>query len=146
MKNINLRLDDDLHGRLKHLSDLDRRSLQQEIIVLLGRACDAFDTEQKRPGSERGMVYVRVSGKDVVVTSQDDGDPLPPREVYRIGPDGESWTPGWRELGRQVIGDESTHHKADSVIGRAAQKIYAQYVEETRAAADRVLEIKQGTD
>ena len=131
MKNINLRLDDDLHGRLKHISDLDRRSLQQEIIFLLGRACDAFDAELDA-SAERGMVYVRVSGKDVIVTSQDDGDTAKPREVYRIGPDGESWTPGWRELGQQVIGDESTHHKAGSIIGLAAQKILAQAVEEKR--------------
>jgi hypothetical protein len=129
MKNINLRLDDGLHGRLKHIADLDRRSLQQEIIFLLNRAYDEFDAEQ-HAAAERGMVYVRVSGKDVIVTSQDDGETAKPREVYRIGPDGESWTPGWRELGRQVIGDESTHHKAGSVIGRAAQKIYAQAVEE----------------
>jgi predicted HicB family RNase H-like nuclease len=40
MKNINLRLDDELHGRLKHIADLDRRSLQQEIIYLLNRAYD----------------------------------------------------------------------------------------------------------
>jgi predicted transcriptional regulator len=129
MKNINLRLDDDLHSRLKHIADLDRRSLQQEIIFLLGRACDAFDAEL-RAAAERGMVYVHVAGKDVIVTSQDDGETAKPREVYRIGPDGESWTPGWRELGQQVIGDESTHHPAGSVIGRAAQKIYAQTVKE----------------
>lgn len=129
MKNINLRLDDDLHGRLKHIADLDRRSLQQEIIYLLGRACDAFDAERETE-AERGMVYVRVSGKHVIVTSRDDGETAEPREVYRIGPDGESWTPGWRELGRQVIGDESTHHEAGSIIGRAAQKILAQAVEE----------------
>ena len=131
MKNINLRLGDDLHGRLKHISDLDRRSLQQEIIFLLSRACDAFDTEQ-RGSAERGMVYVRASGKDVIVTEQDDGATRP-REVYRIGPDGETWTPGWRELGRQVIGDESTHHKAGSVIGRAAQKIGEEMWREVKA-------------
>jgi len=127
MKNINLRLDDELHGRLKHIADLDRRSLQQEIIVLLGRACDAFDAELKRPGSERGMVYVHVSGQAVIVTGQDDGEF---REVYRIGPGVETWAPGWRELGQQVIGDEATHHEPDSIIGRAAQKIYAQTVKE----------------
>lgn len=132
MKNINLRLDDDLHGRLKHIADLDRRSLQQEIIFLLGRACDAFDAELKRPGSERGTVYVRVSGEHVIVTDQDDHETAKPREVYRIGPDGESWTPGWRELGQQIIGDEATHHEADSVIGLAAQKIHAQAVKEKR--------------
>ena len=122
MKNINLRLDDDLHGRLKHIADLDRRSLQQEIIFLLGRARDDFDAEQ-RAGAERGTVYVHVSGKNVIVTDQDDGETAKPREVYRIGPDGESWTPGWRELGRQIIGDEATHHEPGSVIGLAAQKI-----------------------
>jgi hypothetical protein len=130
MKNINLRLDDDLHGRLKHIADLDRRSLQQEIAFMLGRACDAFDAELKRPGSERGTVYVRASGKHVIVTDQDDSPGAKPREVYRIGPDGESWTPGWRELGRQIIGDEATHHAAGSVIGRAAQRLLAQAVEE----------------
>ena len=122
MKNINLRLEDDLHGRLKHIADLDRRSLQQEITFLLGRACDAFDAELEAEAG-RGMVYVNVSGKNVIVTSKDDGDTAKPREVYRIGPDGESWTPGWRELGQQIIGDEATHHAADSVIGLAAQKI-----------------------
>jgi hypothetical protein len=132
MKNINLRLDDDLHGRLKHIADLDHRSLQQEIAFMLGRACDAFDAELKRPGAERGTVYVQVSGKHVIVTNQDDGETAKPREVYRIGPDGESWTPGWRELGRQVIGDEATHHDAGSVIGRAARKIHAQAAEEKR--------------
>jgi predicted transcriptional regulator len=131
MKNINLRLDDELHGRLKHIADLDRRSLQQEIVFLLGRACDAFDAEL-RDGAERGMVHVQVSGETVIVTDQDDGENTKPREVYRIGPDGESWTPGWRELAQQIIGDESTHHEADSVIGRAAQKIYAQAVKEKR--------------
>ena len=124
MKNINLRLDDNLHGRLKHLADLDRRSLQQEIIFLLGRAYDEFDAEQ-RVGAGRGTVHVRISGENVIVTDQDDDETVRPREVYRIGPDGESWTPGWRELGQQVIGDEATHHEADSVIGRAAQKIHA---------------------
>ena len=125
MKNINLRLDDELHGRLKHIADLDHRSLQQEIAFLLGRACDAFDAERDA-AAERGTVHVRVSGEHVIVTDQDDGETAKPREVYRIGPDGESWTPGWRELGRQVIGDEATHHEAGSVIGRAAQKIHAQ--------------------
>jgi len=129
MKNINLRLDDELHGRLKRIADLDRRSLQREIIFLLNRACDEFDAEQ-RTGTDGSTVYVRVSGKHVIVTSQDDGDTAKPREVYRIGPDGESWTPGWRELGRQVIGDESTHHEAGSVISVAAQKILAHAVEE----------------
>ena len=129
MKNINLRLDDELHGRLKHIADLDRRSLQQEIIFLLNRACDAFDAEQ-RAGGARGTVYVHVSGKNVIVTNQDDGENTKPREVYRIGPDGESWTPGWRELGRQVIGDEATHHHPRSVISLAAQKIHAQAVKE----------------
>ncbi len=131
MKNINLRLDDDLHGRLKHIADLDRRSLQQEIIFLLGRACDAFDAEL-RAGAGRGTVHVRISGENVIVTDRDDDETVGAREVYRIGPDGESWTPGWRELGQQVIGDESTHHEADSIIGRAAQKIYAQAIKEKR--------------
>jgi len=122
MKNINLRLDDELHGRLKHIADLDRRSLQQEIIFLLNRAYDEFEVEQQA-GADGGMVHVRISGEHVIVTSKDDGANAKPREVYRIGPDGESWTPGWRELGQQIIGDEATHHEADSVIGRAAQKI-----------------------
>jgi len=129
MKNINLRLDDDLHGRLKHIADLDRRSLQQEIIYLLNRAYDDFSDEQ-RTGADGGTVHVRVSGKHVIVTNKDDGANTKPREVYRIGPDGESWTPGWRELGRQVIGDEATHHADGSVIGLAAQKIHANAVED----------------
>ena len=131
MKNINLRLDDELHGRLKRIADLDRRSLQREIIFLLNRACDEFDAEQQT-GADGSMVYVRVSGEHVIVTNKDDGANTKPREVYRIGPDGESWTPGWRELGQQIIGDEATHHEADSVIGLAAQKIYAQAVKEKR--------------
>jgi len=131
MKNINLRLDDDLHGRLKHIADLDRRSLQQEIVFLLGRACDAFDAEQ-RAGAGRGTVHVRISGENVIVTDQDDDETVRPREVYRIGPDGESWTPGWRELGQQIIGDEATHHEAGSVIGLAAQKIHARAIKEKR--------------
>ena len=131
MKNINLRLDDDLHGRLKHIADLDRRSLQQEIVFLLGRACDAFDAEQ-RAGAGRGTVHVRISGENVIVTDQDDDETVRPREVYRIGPDGESWTPGWRELGQQIIGDEATHHEAGSVIGLAAQKIDARAIKEKR--------------
>ena len=129
MKNINLRLDDGLHGRLKHIADLDRRSLQQEISFLLDRACDAFDAEL-RAGAGRGTVRVHVSGENVIVTDQDDDETVRPKEVYRIGPDGESWTPGWRELGQQVIGDEATHHEADHPIGRAAQKIHAQAVKE----------------
>lgn len=131
MKNINLRLEDGLHGRLKQIAGLDHRSLQQEITFLLGRACDAFDAEWEA-AAERGTVYVHVSGKNVIVTNQDDGETAKPREVYRIGPDGESWTPGWRELGRQIIGDEATHHKADSVIGLAAQQIHAHAVEDTQ--------------
>jgi len=127
MKNINLRLDDDLHGRLKHIADLDRRSLQQEIIFLLNRACNAFDAEQQA-GADSGTVYVHVSGEHVIVTNKDDGANAKPIEVYRFGPDGESWMPGWRELGQQIIGDEATHHDADSVIGRAAQKIHAEAV------------------
>ena len=37
MKNINLRLDDDLHAQLKAAAEQDNRSLQQQITWLLKR-------------------------------------------------------------------------------------------------------------
>jgi len=77
--------------------------------------------------SDTGRIYVRVIAKNVIVIDEDDDVDAGPREVYRIRPDGrESWLNGdWLVLGRQVVGDESTHHPADSVIGRAARKIQA---------------------
>lgn len=47
MKNLNLRLEDGLHSRLKHLAKRDRRSLQQEIVFLLDFAYDAFDDKDR---------------------------------------------------------------------------------------------------
>jgi hypothetical protein len=35
MKNINLRLDDDLHAQLKQRAEQEDRSLQQQIVYLL---------------------------------------------------------------------------------------------------------------
>jgi hypothetical protein len=35
MKSVNVRLDDDLHARLKETAERDNRSLQQQIIWLL---------------------------------------------------------------------------------------------------------------
>jgi len=35
MKNVNVRLDDDLHAQLKKAAERDNRSLQQQIVWLL---------------------------------------------------------------------------------------------------------------
>lgn len=35
MKNVNVRLDDDLHAELKKAAERDNRSLQQQIVWLL---------------------------------------------------------------------------------------------------------------
>jgi hypothetical protein len=83
--------------------------------------------------SGTGMMYVRVIAGDVVVIDVDDAPGATPWEVYRIGPDGaESWTPGWRDISRQLVGDESTHHSGRSAISRAAQKIQEIYQRENQ--------------
>lgn len=41
MKQVNLRLPDDLHARVKQAAQQDRRSLNGEILWLLDRALDA---------------------------------------------------------------------------------------------------------
>ena len=40
MKNVNVRLDDNLHARLVAAAERDRRSLQQQIIWLLEASVD----------------------------------------------------------------------------------------------------------
>lgn len=40
MKSINVRLDDDLHARLKAAAERDNRSLQQQIVWLLKTSVD----------------------------------------------------------------------------------------------------------
>jgi len=104
MKNINVRLSDELHSKIKTAAQHENRSLQQQIVHVL-------------EASQSGMVYVSTSGRNVIVTDQDG------QEVYRFGPAGEKWLPGWRELGRQLIGDEATQDDASNVVIRAAQKI-----------------------
>jgi hypothetical protein len=46
MKRINLRLDDDLHARLKESAEQDDRSMQQQIVWLLKGALSILK-EQK---------------------------------------------------------------------------------------------------
>jgi predicted HicB family RNase H-like nuclease len=48
MKNINLRLDDKLHARVKAQADHDHRSLNQEIIWLLERGLTEILGKQEK--------------------------------------------------------------------------------------------------
>lgn len=60
MKNLNLRVPDELHARLKALAESDHRSLNAEIVHLLDRA----SAEQSHPLREQaeGPQTVRIAG------------------------------------------------------------------------------------
>lgn len=50
MKTVSVRLPDDLHDRLKADADLNRRSLNSQIIVLVEQGLPPqSDTEETRP-------------------------------------------------------------------------------------------------
>lgn len=44
MKHINLRLPDDLHERLKELAEQDRRSINNQLVVLIEQELDRRNT------------------------------------------------------------------------------------------------------
>jgi len=43
MKTLNLRLDDELHAKLRELADRDHRSMNQQIVWLLERGLEASE-------------------------------------------------------------------------------------------------------
>ena len=48
MKNLNVRLDDELHARLAEAAQQDKRSLNSEILILL---CDALSARSLKEES-----------------------------------------------------------------------------------------------
>lgn len=121
---MTVRFPADIYEQLRREAFTTKQSMNEIII----------NAVRRQVGGETGTVYVHVSAPGtVVVTDQAD-----PQEVYRIGPDGETWAPGWRDLGRQTVGDESTHHSPRSVMARAARKIQAIQAEEAGAEARAV--------
>jgi hypothetical protein len=50
VRNVGLRLPDDLYDRLRALAEAERRSLNSEAIVLLERAIAAAERERREPG------------------------------------------------------------------------------------------------
>jgi hypothetical protein len=46
MKHLNLRLDDDLHARIKAAAEADMRSLNTEIVLLCTRQLDTEDGQE----------------------------------------------------------------------------------------------------
>jgi len=60
MKSVNVRLDDDLHARLKAAAERDHRSLQQQITWLLDTSVDAagaFKAIREDPERYIGPAY-----------------------------------------------------------------------------------------
>jgi predicted HicB family RNase H-like nuclease len=53
MKNLNLRLPDPLHQRVKDHAERDDRSLNSEVLWLLKLAMDVRDTRPAAKGAQR---------------------------------------------------------------------------------------------
>jgi hypothetical protein len=73
MKTITVRnVPDDLYGDLKQLADRNRRSLQQQALVLLERArILRFDSPARRAGEIRRKLAGRVLGDTVQEVRQE---------------------------------------------------------------------------